>query len=114
MIHAAVQGETENSGQLASSRVSLRTCVGCRRAVPIADVIRVTLSQGRLHWGPRQTRSGRGASIHPTTACIASAVNKNGFSRAFRTSVVAVNSDGVAPLVEEIQIAFRSQQRRNG
>lgn len=60
-----------------------RTCIGCRRRAPTADLLRLLLVDGRLVVGARTSHPGRGASIHPREVCVATAVRTHAFARAF-------------------------------
>ena len=104
-------------GRSARVATPIRTCVGCRRAVPAVELLNVTFADGHLHWGPRRRRVGRGAWLHPVEGCLVAAVKNHGFARAFRASVPECqsgNGNGVESLMKQIQIASGSQQRRNG
>jgi predicted RNA-binding protein YlxR (DUF448 family) len=74
---------------------AVRTCIGCRRRGPAADMARLALADGQVVvWtGGRRRPSGRGASVHPSPACIAQAVRSGAFGRAFKKSVFRVDTD---------------------
>ena len=61
---------------------AVRTCVGCRTRAPQAQLIRIAQESGSLVIG-RQA-SGRGAWLHPTTACLGQADRRGAFARALR------------------------------
>ena len=62
-----------------------RTCVGCRKRSDKPDLLRVVLlSRGRCVPDLRGTLPGRGAYLHPTSACLENAVRRRAFNRAFR------------------------------
>jgi predicted RNA-binding protein YlxR (DUF448 family) len=69
--------------------VSTRTCIGCRQRAPAADLCRLVWHDGRLNVG-RRGAPGRGASLHPSDRCVASALRTHAFARAFRVSGSAV------------------------
>ena len=73
------------------SHDSLRTCVGCRRAVPPCQLVRVTVEHTahgpRAVPDPLRRLGGRGAWVHPTRECVTAAVRKRAFNRAFRSAV---------------------------
>jgi len=104
--------------------VSTRTCIGCRRRTVAIELVRLTLVEGRPRaWAPRGSRRvGRGASIHPTEACLRAAAKTNAFARAFRRSVTPLRSDSSAEgeaaafrnLFVDIEVAHRLQQRGAG
>lgn len=67
----------------------VRTCIGCRERVAKSELLRVTAgtnADGRpvVVPDPTSTRPGRGAHLHPTTACYDLAVRRRAFSRALR------------------------------
>lgn|GEM_PF-1671855 len=65
--------------------VSVRTCIGCRRATPVGELLRLVLmADGSLALGNRGSRAGRGASIHRKDACVQKAIATRSFARAFR------------------------------
>ncbi|WP_074467893.1 MULTISPECIES: YlxR family protein [Streptomyces] len=61
-----------------------RTCVGCRKRSDKPDLLRVVLTAGRCVPDLRGTLPGRGAYLHPTSACLEQAVRRRAFNRAFR------------------------------
>ena len=64
-----------------------RRCIGCRSRAPRAQLLRlVTSADGELMVDVRATMPGRGAWIHPDSACLALAERKRAFGRALRTS----------------------------
>ena len=67
----------------------VRTCVGCRERVTTAELLRVTSGsdangQPAVVPDPSGTAHGRGAHLHPTTACYELAVRRKAFGRALR------------------------------
>ncbi|MFD1214700.1 YlxR family protein [Arthrobacter sp. GCM10027362] len=68
-----------------------RTCIGCRRRDDQADLLRlvVTAADGAsavvVDEGRRLT--GRGAWLHPDPDCMALAVKRRAFGRAFKANV---------------------------
>jgi len=65
---------------------SVRTCIGCRRKADAASLARLVLApDGSLSAVPsRGGHPGRGASLHPTEACVRAAIAADAFVRAFR------------------------------
>ena len=66
-----------------------RTCIGCRERATKVELLRVTRSAdaaGRMIVAPDLggTAPGRGAYLHPTTACLALAERRRAFGRALR------------------------------
>ena len=75
------------------TRVSCRTCIGCRLKAPAVELIRfVAAGPGddlRLLPDPGRRLPGRGAHLHPDPACFALAERRRAFGRALRLSGVA-------------------------
>jgi uncharacterized protein len=76
--------------------VPIRTCIGCRKAVPAIELVRLALVDGRvIPWQGRRPGGGRGASIHALSACVKAAGKTGAFARAFRTRIE--NTTGLEP-----------------
>lgn len=69
-----------------------RTCVGCRRSDARNTLLRFVLSGDppRLTPDLRRRLAGRGASVHPRRSCMALAVKRGAFTRAFRREAPAI------------------------
>ncbi|MEZ5138646.1 MAG: YlxR family protein [Acidimicrobiales bacterium] len=67
----------------------IRTCVGCRRRRPQADLVRVVADgDGSVAIG--RTLPGRGAWLcRASTSCLDLAIRRHGLARSLRTSVSA-------------------------
>jgi predicted RNA-binding protein YlxR (DUF448 family) len=63
---------------------SVRTCIGCRRRGPAAEMIRLRIEGGRVAIGHGP---GRGASLHPRATCVAGAQRPGTAARAFKRPV---------------------------
>ena len=63
-----------------------RTCVGCGEKLPATALVRLRLDGERVVVD-RERRGGRGAWMHARPACLARAVKRKGFERAFRRAV---------------------------
>jgi uncharacterized protein len=61
-----------------------RTCVGCRRRVDRAELLRVVAVEGECVPDPRGRLPGRGASVHPDLVCFDLAERRQAFTRALR------------------------------
>ena len=66
-----------------------RTCIGCRERATKVELLRVTRgsdADGRAIVVPDLTGTapGRGAYLHPSTACLAQAERRRAFGRALR------------------------------
>jgi hypothetical protein len=64
-----------------------RRCVGCGALAPKSDLRRVVVADGRVRADPDQRLPGRGAYVC-NRACAERAVQRGGFARAFRSSVL--------------------------
>ncbi|HYG93718.1 MAG TPA: YlxR family protein [Nocardioides sp.] len=67
----------------------VRTCIGCRRRAAKRELLRVTAGsdatgQPVVVPDPDATARGRGAHLHPTSACFDLAVRRKAFTRALR------------------------------
>ena len=72
-----------------------RTCVGCRRKAPRAQLLRLVLTgSGDLSVDAGAVMPGRGAWVHPDLACLDLAERRRSLGRALRTT----GSPDVAPV----------------
>ena len=62
----------------------VRTCVGCRQRANPKDLLRLIVLNGSVEPDPNARQSGRGAWLHPNSACFKLAVERKAFGRAFR------------------------------
>jgi uncharacterized protein len=67
----------------------VRTCIGCRQQAAKSELVRVTVvvdAQGQraVVVDPGGAAPGRGAHLHPATACYELAVRRKAFGRALR------------------------------
>src|SRR5262249_45973622 len=67
----------------------VRTCVGCRARAAKRELVRVTVGSDThglpvVVPDPAGSAPGRGAHLHPTTACYELAVRRRAFGRALR------------------------------
>jgi uncharacterized protein len=80
----------------------IRTCIGCRKRVPAAELVRLVLVDGQVvPWLARRP-GGRGASIHAQIACVEAACKTGAFGRAFRTRIentAGLEPDSLMPLL---------------
>ncbi|HEX6150212.1 YlxR family protein [Nocardioides sp.] len=75
--------------QTSPARTPVRTCIGCRERAAKRELLRVVLGLGDNGQpaavpDPDGTAPGRGAHLHPTTACYDLAVRRRAFARALR------------------------------
>jgi len=90
-----------------SVRTSVRTCVGCRQPAPRRELVRLVLIDGRPAVDTRRRLPGRGASIHPSAACVAQAVKRGAFARAFRAAIAGSwAADFADDFTRQVQAAF--------
>ncbi len=62
-----------------------RTCVGCGGKATPDDLVRLRLVEGEVALD-RERAGGRGAWLHADEACLARAVRRKSFARAFRAA----------------------------
>ncbi|TFB57320.1 MULTISPECIES: YlxR family protein [unclassified Cryobacterium] len=65
---------------------SVRTCIGCRLRAPRSSLLRVVARESELVVDETATLPGRGAWLHPTTACFQDAQRRHAFGRALRVT----------------------------
>jgi len=67
------------------SRAPERTCIGCRRARPKAELVRlVCTTDGRVAVDRDGCATGRGAYVCPSLECVTKALAKGRLEHAFR------------------------------
>ncbi|WP_084525216.1 YlxR family protein [Nocardia vaccinii] len=69
----------------------VRTCVGCRKRELAADLLRIVAQSSGTDSiavvpDPRRRLPGRGAWLHPSSACLSTAERRRSFGRALRVS----------------------------
>jgi len=88
----------------------LRTCVGCRAVVPVVELVRLVLVDGRLaRWSPSPSPKlgrppGRGASIHARVDCVTKALRQGAFARAFRGRVEHLDSGEILQMLTAVTV----------
>lgn len=65
----------------------IRTCVGCGRKAPQAELVRYVAPEGELRRDASGREPGRGAYACPRPSCFERAVARRAFSRALRRTV---------------------------
>ena len=85
-----------------------RTCVACRERRPADQLVRLVAQGDRVVPDLRRMRSGRGAHLCPSMACLGRAVKRRSFRRAFRAQVCV---DPVE-LREALVRAFEAEAQR--
>lgn len=81
----------------------VRTCVGCRQRASASDLLRVVAvesgaDQFSLRPDQRRAMPGRGAHVHPTAACLESALRRRAFGRALRVNGV-IDADALSEAI---------------
>jgi predicted RNA-binding protein YlxR (DUF448 family) len=71
----------------AAKRVPVRTCVACRTSGGKRGLLRVVrlANEGGVVLDPTGKKSGRGAYVCPTTACVGAALKKKQLERSLKT-----------------------------
>ncbi|WUI34844.1 YlxR family protein [Nocardia sp. NBC_00416] len=73
----------------------VRTCIGCRKREPAPELLRIVACGRSTGNGadavtivpdPQHRLSGRGAWLHPFSACLSTAVRRRAIGRALRVS----------------------------
>ena len=73
-----------------SRRPPVRTCLGCRRARPQAELLRVVRrADGLVEPDPERRGRGRGAYLCRREACLSECVRRGRWPQAFRVHAVA-------------------------
>ncbi len=82
------------------NHIPIRTCVGCGRKRPKAELLRVCRTPDRrVELDPEGRREGRGAYLCPERSCVLQASKKNGLARTLRTSVAAEVYERIAAFI---------------
>ena len=71
----------------------VRTCLGCRSRASQSDLLRVVARDGAVVPDAAAVLPGRGAWVHPTQDCIATAVKRKAFGRALRVQTALDTSE---------------------
>ena len=73
---------------MATKKIPLRMCIGCREMKPKRDLIRVVrVSENEIKLDPTGKLNGRGAYICKSKECLQKAQKTNALARAFETKV---------------------------
>jgi predicted RNA-binding protein YlxR (DUF448 family) len=65
---------------------AVRTCAGCNGKGQRDTLMRIVVQNGQLVRDHEKTMPGRGAWLHPSTACLDTAVHRRALGRALRVS----------------------------
>ncbi|HXR44704.1 MAG TPA: YlxR family protein [Pseudolysinimonas sp.] len=71
----------------------VRTCLGCRQRAPRSSLVRVVARDGRVVVDTTARLPGRGAWLHPSRECAATALQRKAFGRALRADGALDASD---------------------
>lgn len=102
-----------------------RTCIGCRVVESQNRLLRWVLEESfedvsgseqnnagsgvlKVVADPDRRKSGRGAWLHPTPECVALAVKKRAFARAFRTNGVNPSEDALNIAIAHTTVRYES------
>ena len=80
---------------------AVRTCLGCRQRAPRSSLVRLVAREGRVVVDAAARLPGRGAWLHPASACLETAISRKAFGRALRTSVTELISPNDLTDLEE-------------
>ena len=73
-----------------NARSPVRTCLGCRRARPQAELLRIVrAADGLVEPDPERRGRGRGAYLCRREACLSECVRRGRWPQAFRAPTVA-------------------------
>lgn len=75
----------------AQAKETIRSCIACRKAQAKQDLLRIVFSEGAAIVDPTGRKSGRGAYLCPSLACLDKALKRNQLSGALRQKVDADN-----------------------
>ena len=87
--------------------VPTRTCIGCRRRDSAVELVRLSVTDGRVGVVAGGSRSGRGASVHPRPACLETGLRVDVLARAFKQRVTVADA---AELLQRITVASRRKR----
>ncbi|MDR1386103.1 MAG: YlxR family protein [Propionibacteriaceae bacterium] len=81
----------------------VRTCVGCRRRCPAAELVRLAWdpATGQVCWDEARQRPGRGAWLHRREDCLRAAVKRGGLARTLRQRLSAPDLDRLRTVAAE-------------
>lgn len=73
----------------------VRTCVGCGAVGARQALVRLKVSHGGTVVVDERKSGGRGAWLHPSEGCLARALKRRAFARAFRRADLGCDSDAL-------------------
>ncbi len=85
-------------------KIPMRMCVGCREMKPKKELLRVVRTpEGEVLIDPTGKKSGRGAYICASSACLAKARKQKQLERAFECAVDAAAYEALEASVREAE-----------
>ena len=85
-------------------KIPMRMCVGCREMKPKKELLRVVRTpEGEVLIDPTGKKSGRGAYICASTACLGKARKQRQLERAFECAVDAAAYEALEASVREAE-----------
>ena len=85
-------------------KIPMRMCVGCREMKPKKELLRVVRTpEGEVLIDPTGKKSGRGAYICASSACLAKARKQKQLERAFKCAVDAAAYEALEASVREAE-----------
>lgn len=93
----------------AGTRAPIRTCAGCREALPQEELVRLAVVPEAPWLVPdaKGKLGGRGVWVMPTLGCIELAAKKGGFSRAIKKKIDVDPQGLVTMLQQQLEERFR-------
>ena len=89
---------------MATKKIPMRMCTGCREMKPKRELIRgVKTSEGEIRLDATGKINGRGAYICKDKQCLIKARKTNALSRAFETNVADAIYDGLETELDNIE-----------
>ncbi len=81
---------------MASGKITMRMCVGCREMKPKAELIRVVKTQdGEIHLDTTGRANGRGAYVCKNADCLQRAQKTHGLERSLHAAVTEEMFEGL-------------------
>jgi predicted RNA-binding protein YlxR (DUF448 family) len=81
-----------------------RSCVGCGGTAGRSTLLRIALGPGGAVVADRRRRlPGRGAYVHPTSACVDRAIRRRSLARSLRSGIGPEEARKLREVVERVQ-----------
>jgi len=89
---------------VARRREPQRSCVGCGATAGRSALLRIALGPGgAVVADPRRWLPGRGAYVHPATACVDQAIRRGSLARSLRSGIGPEEARKLREVVEGVQ-----------